>query len=194
MTELFGQYLIDLYKSAPQEVYEGLLSVFCFGAVGIIAFRGFRKGWRYLAGLLMTEYIVLLYCSMVIFRPYSEDAGYDFTPFWSYEAIENGRPELLAENVMNVIVFIPVGMMLGLDTQNKAPSGWRTRIARIALIIGAGLIISISIEAMQYFFHRGFAETDDVMHNTVGCMIGYGICRLFQVSCSKSQANTNCTD
>ena len=41
----------------------------------------------------------------------------------------------------------------------------------MALMIGMG--ISVSIEAMQYFFHRGFAETDDVMHNTLGCILGY---------------------
>ena len=31
------------------------------------------------------------------------------------------------------------------------------------------------IEAMQYFYNRGFAETDDVMHNTIGCLMGFGI-------------------
>lgn len=31
------------------------------------------------------------------------------------------------------------------------------------------------MEAMQYFFHRGFAETDDVMHNTLGCILGYSL-------------------
>lgn len=41
----------------------------------------------------------------------------------------------------------------------------------ITLAVGMG--ISLSIEAMQYIFHRGFAETDDVMHNTLGCVLGY---------------------
>lgn len=163
MVDLFWQYLIDLYQSVPQKVNVCLLSVFCLGAVVIIAFKGFRKGWRFVAGLLLTEYISLLYCSMVLFRPYSEDAGHDFTPFWSYEAIENGRSELLAENVMNVIVFVPVGMMLGCAFRSM--TWWKT------LLIGCG--ISFSIEVIQYVFHRGFAETDDVMHNTIGCILGY---------------------
>ena len=41
------------------------------------------------------------------------------------------------------------------------------------MMVGMG--ISLSIEVMQYFFHRGFAETDDVMHNTLGCIVGYMI-------------------
>lgn len=41
------------------------------------------------------------------------------------------------------------------------------------IVLMTGLVISVSIETMQYFFHKGFSETDDVMHNTLGCMIGY---------------------
>lgn len=41
------------------------------------------------------------------------------------------------------------------------------------IVLMTGLVISVSIEAMQYFFHKGFSETDDVMHNAMGCMIGW---------------------
>ncbi len=70
---------------------------------------------------------------------------------------------------MNVIVFIPIGMILG--SLLRVKGSWL-----IALLIGCS--VSVTIEAMQYFLHRGFAETDDVMHNTVGCVIGYGIYKL----------------
>lgn len=33
--------------------------------------------------------------------------------------------------------------------------------------------VSGVMEAMHNFFHKGFAELDDVMHNTVGCIIGW---------------------
>ena len=171
MKELFKQYLIELYHDVPQNMYEGLLFVFCLGVVVIIVLKGFRKGWRFVAGLLLTEYIALLYCSMVIFRPYTEEAGHDFTPFWSYAAIQEGRIELIPENVMNAVVFVPVGILLG--SLLRVKGSWL-----IALAVGMG--ISISIETKQYFFHRGFAETDDVMHNTIGCLIGYGIISLIR--------------
>ena len=108
MQEEFRQYIISLYKDIPQEVYEGLLSVFCLGLVVFIAWKGFKKGLCYSANLLQVEYVFLLFCSTVIFRPTGETRQYDFHPFWSY-----GRPELLVENIMNVIVFIPIGMILG---------------------------------------------------------------------------------
>jgi len=155
----FEQYIISLYKDIPQEVYEGLLSVFCLGVVLFIAFKGVRIGLRWSSVLLLIEYIFLLFCSTVIFRPIGETRQYDFHPFWSYD-----RPDLLVENIMNVIVFIPVGMILG--SLLRVKGSWL-----VALLIGCS--ISITIEALQFCFMKGFSEVDDVMHNTVGCIIGW---------------------
>ena len=158
MREQFRQYIINLYQDIPQEVYEGLLSVFCLGVVVFIAWKGFKTGLRYSAILLLVEYIFLLFCSSVIFRTIGETRQYDFHPFWSYD-----RPELLVENIMNVVVFIPVGLLLGSAFKQK--TWWK------ALLIGCS--ISITIEALQFWFMKGFSEVDDVMHNTLGCAIGF---------------------
>jgi len=160
MSDEFKQYVISLYQDIPQEVYEGLLSVFCLGLVIFIAWKGFKTGLRYSAVLLLVEYIFLLFCSTVIFRATGETRQYDFHPFWSYS-----RPDLLVENIMNVVVFIPVGLLLGIAF--KKMTWWK------ALLIGCG--ISVTIETLQFFFLRGFSEVDDVMHNTVGCLIGFGV-------------------
>lgn len=163
MSEEFKHYVISLYQDIPQEVYEGLLSVFCLGLVVFIAWKGFKTGLRYSAILLLVEYVFLLFCSTVIFRATGETRQYDFLPFWSYKAIQEGRIELLPENIMNVVVFIPVGMLLGIAF--KQVSWWK------ALLIGCS--ISVTIESLQFFLMRGFSELDDVMHNMVGCILGY---------------------
>ena len=31
------------------------------------------------------------------------------------------------------------------------------------------------IEVLQFVFKRGYAEVDDVVHNVVGCVVGFGI-------------------
>lgn len=36
-----------------------------------------------------------------------------------------------------------------------------------------GCSISITVEALQFWFMKGFSEVDDVMHNMVGCIFGY---------------------
>lgn len=112
MREQFNQYIIFIYQNIPQEVYEGLLSIFCLGAVLFIIWKGFKIGLHYSATLLLLEYIFLLFCSTVIFRTTNETRHFDFHPFWSYKAIQDGREDLLAENIMNVIVFIPIGIIL----------------------------------------------------------------------------------
>ena len=143
MREQFRQYIINLYQDIPQEVYEGLLSVFCLGLVVFIAWKGFRTT--------------------------SELRKYDFHPFWSYD-----RPDLLIENIMNTIVFIPVGMILGSLLRVKGSStseATKSMTWLMVAIIGCG--ISVTIESLQFFFMRGFSEVDDVMHNTVGCLIGW---------------------
>lgn len=165
MREQIAEYVVSLYRDIPMAVYEGLLSVLCLGVVVILACYGLKRGWRKIAGLILAEYVFVIYCSTVIFRTAADGNGHDFHPFWSYTAIQEGREELLVENLMNVIVFVPVGVMLGCAFRSM--TWWKV------LLIGCG--ISASIEALQFFFHRGFSETDDVMHNTLGCVIGYGL-------------------
>ena len=92
MSDEFKQYIISLYQDIPQEVYEGLLSIFCIGLVVFVAWKGFKTGLRYSVALLLIEYIFLIFCSTVFFRTTSELRKYDIHPFWSYD-----RPELLVE-------------------------------------------------------------------------------------------------
>lgn len=165
MREQFRQYIINLYQDIPQEVYEGLLSVLCLGLVVFSAWKGFKTGLRYSAILLLVEYVFLLFCSTVFFRATSVTRQYDFHPFWSYS-----RPDLFVENLMNVIVFIPLGMILGSLLRGKGSLSRNGSWLMVA-IIGCGL--SVAIEALQFLFKRGFSEVDDVMHNTFGCILGY---------------------
>jgi len=156
---------------------EGLLSVFCLGLVVFIAWKGFKTGLRYSVALLLIEYIFLIFCSTVFFRTTSELRKYDIHPFWSYD-----RPELLVENIMNVVVFVPVGLMLGSFLRVKGSStseATKSMTWLMVAIIGCG--ISVTIEALQFFFLRGFSEVDDVIHNTLGCLIGYGIMTILRI-------------
>ena len=181
MREQFRQYIISLYQDIPQEVYEWLLSVFCMGLVVFIAWKGFKTGLRYSVALLLIEYIFLIFCSTIIFRTTGEISQYDFHPFWSYQAIQDGREELLAENIMNVIVFIPVGLLLGIAF--KQVTWWKV------LLVGCN--ISAVIELLQFFLMRGFSEVDDVMHNSLGCILGYVMSVTFVYG--KIKIQNNCT-
>lgn len=169
MKEQILRYFELLNENIPMAVYEGLLTVLCTGVIILIACYGLKRGCRKIIGLILAEYVFVIYCSTVIFRTAADGNGHEFRPFWSYEAIQNGRTELLAENVMNMVVFAPIGVLLG--SLFKGKSAW-------LIILAIGIFISGSIEALQYGLKCGLAETDDVMHNTIGCLIGYGIISL----------------
>lgn len=157
MREQIRQYIIFLYQYIPQEIYVGLFSVFCLGTAAFITILGWKRGRRKVAGLALVEYVFLLYCSTVIFRTCSETHAYNLTPFWSYN-----RSDLLLENIMNVIAFVPVGYLFG--STFRRIKWW--------LVMLIGLCMSISIEFLQYLLQKGFSELDDVIHNSLGCLIG----------------------
>jgi glycopeptide antibiotics resistance protein len=168
---MFDSYAYDLIKVISNDVFEGMACLFLLVFVVFIVCKGFRTGLRYSSGLLLIGYLFLLFCLTIFFRPISDTSQYDFHPFWSYKAILDGRYGLLSENIMNVVVFIPVGFLLGIAFKQMT---WCK-----ALLMGCG--ISVTIEALQLFLHRGFTETDDVMHNTFGCLIGYGIMTILRI-------------
>lgn len=136
-----------------------------------MAWKGVRKGARYTALLALVEYIGLIYCTTVILRRAMKVSKYDWHPFWSYQAIEAGTDRLIGQNIMNIVMFIPIGLLLCLAFKNLRWYG--------AMVVA--LVLSVSIEWLQYVYAKGFSEVDDVMHNTLGCLIGYGMIILMRL-------------
>lgn len=66
MREQFRNYIINLYCTIPADVYEGLVSLFCVGAILLLSIFG-RKQWlRYSAVLFLVEYVFMIICSTVV--------------------------------------------------------------------------------------------------------------------------------
>ena len=168
MAEL-RNFLDVLINNSPSCVYELLLIMFCLGVVLIVIFKS-EAVKRNLAKLLLIEYIALIYCSTVICRNVSVERKFDYTPFWSYN-----KENLLVENIMNVWIFIPIGLLLGAAIIHP----------RWVKVLAIGCGISISIEFLQLALKRGFSEVDDVMHNMLGCMVGFGLYRLSSLCIQK---------
>jgi len=150
-------YYLSL-AAVPQYVYEGLLSILCLGIVVLLVFKG-KDGFIGISKLVLIEYVFLIYCLIVLIRPII-DAECNFIPFGNY-----GDPDLFLDRIMNVVMFIPIGFLLGLG--HKRSIWWKT------LLIG--MSFSVIIEISQLVLKRGCCDVDDVIHNTLGCMIGYGI-------------------
>lgn len=75
------------------------------------------------------------------------------------------QPEIYRSMLMNVFLFFP----LGLSLPYALPEKWNRKVL-ISILFAMAL--SIGIEFLQYHFHLGRAETDDVIFNSLGCAIG----------------------
>lgn len=83
--------------------------------------------------------------------------------------------ELLLENILNVIMLLPLGIFLPLVYGKKI--NWK-----VGLLIG--FCISFSIELMQLVLCRWLFEFDDIIHNSLGFLIGILISnRILRKSC-----------
>ena len=102
---------------------------------------------------LLIAYTLIILGETLLFRTIGY-TGYELKPFWSY-----AYPEMKWEVIANVLLFIPFGFLAG------KLWGWKA--------IPLAAFQSFCIEAVQLTLHLGFFEIDDVIHNTVGAVIGY---------------------
>lgn len=168
MTEL-RVYAGSAVGGVPMAIYWVLGVTFCLGCLLSLWWKGLREGLRYSSLMLLAEWIFLVLCVSVLFREGGEDYHLNLIPLISY--FDYGENSYLMEkaalNILNVVLFFPVGLLLGCGYKNMS---WRRAM-------GIGVLLSVSIEIFQLIFKRGLCETDDVIHNVAGCMIGYGVYR-----------------
>ena len=90
-------------------------------------------------------------------------------PFW--KAVQTGRyGPTTNRSVLNVLLFVPFGYLLP-----QLLRQWKGRAARWQQIVAAGFCFSLLIETGQLLFRRGVFELDDLVKNTMGAALGYGI-------------------
>lgn len=104
-------------------------------------------------------YILLILIITLAIREPSNSQDFCFIPFASVYEYFHGQSEKLRESFMNIVLFYPLGLLLGSVAEKKR-------------IIGIGFFLSFGIEMVQFIWKLGYAETDDVIHNTFGVVIG----------------------
>lgn len=114
--------------------------------------------------ILLAEYLFVVVSSTVIFRSQITNARWELMPFWTYVAVlEHIKGVSVWDIVLNVALFMPLGFLLKL--LHPRISFWKM------LLIG--MICSFCIEVLQNIFSKGISQFDDIMHNTVGCALGW---------------------
>mgnify|MGYP002678903319 FL=1 len=84
--------------------------------------------------------------------------------FWAFRGWINGAPDGKQESIQyiqNVLFFIPFGFLFPWKK-------WKP-------VFMSALMTSAIIEATQYIFNLGWCELDDVISNTAGALVGFGL-------------------
>lgn len=164
--DYFHVYMSIVQKGMSKEFFIALLILLCIATVMSLFYGGKKRGIHTFISVFLIEYITLIYCYTVFFRKYLNNSGLKLIPFWSYNMETTSlRSAIYIENVMNILMFVPMGFLLGCVNKDI---GWK-RVMVIAVCISA------SIEILQFILHRGITEVDDVIHNTLGAIVGFGL-------------------
>lgn len=160
-------YALTVINSIPVWFYWNLLgAVFC--AMFLIVWRKrWRNIGRHCALIFLAAWVALVIAMTVVFRESGAESRIQLEPFRSYWDFGEHSyfMECFAANMLNVALFVPIGFLIG--------AGFRH--IRWMKVLQWGCLLSIVIEISQYVLRKGYCETDDVIHNTLGCLIGYGM-------------------
>ena len=130
------------------------------------------KCWRWEGGLL-AGYVFLILAYTLLTRQSFVGKHLQLVFLWSWKEWKAQRNQIIT----NILMFIPVGIF--------AEKLWKWR----GIVIGIGL--SCMIEALQYLTARGLCEYDDVLHNSLGALIGVVIVMLIRLITGKKKVNGN---
>lgn len=122
-----------------------------------------KQIWMELHLILLIICVALFLCVSLLNR--RSVSGQQWPPlFWSYKlAFLKGSYDHFQEIYLNVLAFLFISLFALELFQSKA--------GKIAALF-ACVLLSVSVESMQYFFSLGLAETDDIISNILGVILG----------------------
>lgn len=152
------------------------------------ALHRWPRVYRFLQHAIFAVYVLANLYETVLFRAVRKKPKAKLKPFWSYRkslSFEDGltvvNSTLLIEILLNILLYVPLGYLLPFLWPRLRPrkikgfflSKWIS--LRIVLI---GFACSLLTESAQYFFRIGLFEIDDLINNTLGCLLG---CVLYEI-------------
>ena len=123
------------------------------------------NGWRIFNFVLFVIWMICV-IYMTIFTRNNEVDEINLIPFHSIIDVLNGENvEFLRVSWMNCLLFVPGSMWLHYSFSKQ---NLKKCIFQIAFFV----LLSMCIEFVQGYFKLGVVEVDDVIHNTLGAIIG----------------------
>lgn len=163
---------LDIYYDIG--IKAGIMSVFSYSLIILFQTICFRK---YLKNNIRRFFIKIPFIALLGFYCYlvwgiailSRKAGSEYIlhliPFSTWR-MEQGYLVLWIENIL---MTVPLGILLYILWKPCQKICW-------SLLIGC--LFSLTIECIQLFTRRGKFETDDIMNNVFGVLLGFLLCKV----------------
>lgn len=155
--------------------------IFLIGFVFQMIFFPNRKVWKKAAYILFSFYIIVLLSAVGVPDIYSLtfDPTFNVLPIID---IFNSPIDYIKNEVLNIILFIPLGFFL--------PIMWYHTFHSVKSVTVFSMGVSLAIEISQIFTFR-LTDIDDLITNVLGGIIGFLIVKVFL---KKLPANSNGND
>ena len=171
--------IIDAFVYEYSRVHYGWACVIAFLCFSIYVFT-VRRTQRtegklvpvrtYVEAFAFGIYIAMILGGTLLNRTAGTQYETEWIPFWSYwDTFVKGDKYLWRQMVYNVIIFVPWGILLPMMLKKERPEKG---------VIYSAAIFSVAIELCQLLFRCGLFEFDDIFHNTLGAIVGFGLWKL----------------
>lgn len=153
-------------------IYAMFVATLIYAVITYILYNGkeavnekYLKHWKIFNYILFVLSVYAIFHLTVISRKPGKDILV-LMPFHSI-AVTKYQPEMWRSLLMNIALFFPFGVSLSSILHDK-----HSARKNILCTSAAGLLLSLLIESIQYFYSLGEAWTDDVICNTLGAFLG----------------------
>lgn len=172
--EIDLQHLLQTHLRpwSPEQILIFLLFVIAGNLWHSFAVRTGRIRRRQITSIILLEfYMALVYSSTVFTRqPMERHLQLVFLAEWKAAFWGHSR-DALTDGLLNILLFLPIGWLLVTACR-------RTR--QLPRLVLYGTAFSLFIETSQFIFSRGFSSVDDLLNNTIGCLLGVAAKQLVQ--------------
>jgi len=163
-------YTLNDIRNVMMFLPAGMITFLGIGLFWLTVLRhkaGYNNWKKFLTIPLTISYLVILLFITLLSRESGGRGDLILQPFVSLG--HGARRD--AYVLENILLFVPLGMLLPL-----AGHTWRHFLS----CAGTGMLLSIFVETSQFFLKLGYAQTDDVLANTLGTIIGFWIYLFFR--------------
>lgn len=128
------------------------------------AVRTGRIRRKQIASMILLEFYMALVYSSTVFTRQPMERHLQLVPLAVWKAaFWNHSRDALMDGFLNILLFLPIGWLLVTACR-------RTR--QLPRLVLYGTAFSLFIETSQFIFRRGFSSVDDLLNNTIGCLLG----------------------